>query len=54
MVLALVVLVALLLLAAVYVARALWDPFTTRGRRRVLWWARGWWHGEQAENRDDY
>jgi len=38
----------------VYRARAAWAPFTTHGRRRGVYWLRGWGRGEQAENRDDY
>jgi hypothetical protein len=54
MVLALIALGALLLLAATYRIRAAWSPFTTHGRRRVVYWARGWWRGDQAQNRDEY
>jgi hypothetical protein len=52
----LILVLALLLFGrlAVYVVRCLWNPFTTRsGRRRAPFWLRGWWRGEQAQNRDD-
>ncbi|WP_158703338.1 hypothetical protein [Pseudonocardia dioxanivorans] len=49
----LVVVVALLLFAAVYLARTAWSPYGARGRRRLVHWARGWWRGDQAENRDE-
>ncbi|AEA23111.1 hypothetical protein Psed_0857 [Pseudonocardia dioxanivorans CB1190] len=48
------IVVALLLLTTLYVARAAWSPYGGRGRRRLLHWARGWWRGDQAENRDEY
>jgi hypothetical protein len=39
---------------AIYVAQCMWNPFTTRtGRRRAPLWLRGWWWGDQAQNRDD-
>jgi hypothetical protein len=25
----------------------------SQGRRRAPFWLRGWWRGEQAQNRDD-
>lgn len=45
---------ALLLAFGVYRARCAWAPFTTRGRRRLLYWRRTWWAGDRAQNRDDY
>lgn len=54
MLVALLILAALLLLGAIYRIRAAWKPFTTHGRRRVLYWGRGWWRGDQAQNRDEY
>lgn len=48
----LVALAAALLLVA-YRVRCAWSPYGTRGRRRGYYWARGWWRGEQAQNRDD-
>lgn len=53
MVLALILAVALLLAVVVYRVRCAWSPFTTRGRRRVLYWRRTWWSGGTAENRDE-
>lgn len=50
---AVLVLVGLLLLAALaYRIRCAISPFGRRGRRRVLYWARGWWRGDQARNRE--
>lgn len=50
----LVLVLLLLVRLAVYVVRCAWSPFITRtGRRRAPFWLRGWWHGEQAQNRDD-
>jgi len=37
-----------------YRVRAAWDPFTSNGRRRSIYWLRGWWRGEQAQNRDEH
>ncbi len=54
MVLALIVVAALLLLAVAYRVRAACAPFTTHGRRRGIYLLRGWWHGDQGENRDEY
>lgn len=45
---------ALLVLAALYLAHSAWTPFGSRGRRRLIQWARGWWRGDQAENRSEY
>lgn len=42
------------LLYGVYRVRAAWSPFTSHGRRRVIYWGRSWWAGDQAENRDEY
>jgi hypothetical protein len=50
----LILVAALLLAAGVYRARCAWAPFTTNGRRRVLYWRRTWWSGGQSDNRDDY
>lgn len=50
----LILALALLLAVGVYRVRCAWAPFTTKGRRRVLYWRRTWWSGGQAENRDDY
>ncbi|MFR9807079.1 hypothetical protein ACL02T_33000 [Pseudonocardia sp. RS010] len=44
---------SLLLALTAYRIRAAWDPFTSRGRRRAVYWLRGWWRGDQAENRDE-
>jgi len=52
----LILALALLLLAwlAIYIGQCMWNPFTTRsGRRRAPFCVRGWWRGEQAQNRDD-
>lgn len=54
MVVAVLIVAALLVFAVVYRVRAAWKPFTTRGRRRVLYWGRGWWRGEQAQNRGEH
>jgi hypothetical protein len=53
MTLALIALALLTAAVAVYRVRCAWAPFTTRGRRRLLYWRRSWWAGEQAENRDE-
>jgi hypothetical protein len=48
--------VVLIMTAAVrvYLARVAWGRFTSRsGRRRFPLWLRGWWCGEQAQNRND-
>ena len=38
---------------AIYAAECAWQPFTSRfGRRRLAMWARSWWRGEQAQNRN--
>lgn len=50
----LLILAAVLLAAGAYGARAAWAPFTHRGRRRGVYWARGWWRGQQAQNRDEH
>lgn len=50
----LILAVALLLAIGVYRVRCAWKPFTTNGRRRMLYWRRTWWAGEQAQNRDEY
>lgn len=50
----LLVLAVVLVLVGAYRARAAWSPFGRRGRRRGLYWLRGWWAGEQAQNRDEY
>jgi len=54
MILALLAVAALLLIAVIYRVRSAWAPFTTHGRRRALYWGRGWWRGDQAQNRDEY
>lgn len=54
MITALLLLAALAALYGWYRLRCAWAPFTTKGRRRVLYWGRGWWSGQNAENRDDY
>lgn len=46
--------VTLLVLYGVYRARCAWAPFTSNGRRRLLYWRRAWWSGAQSENRDEY
>lgn len=50
----LVLVAALLLAVGVYRVRCAWAPFTSRGRRRLLYWRRSWWSGAQSENRDEY
>lgn len=52
MILALILAVALLAAAGIYRARCAWSPYGTRGRRRAVYWLRGWWSGDNAENRD--
>jgi hypothetical protein len=54
MTLALILLALLAAAVAAYRVRCAWAPFTTRGRRRLLYWRRTWWAGEQAQNRDEY
>ena len=50
---ALLVAVGLLVLAVLaYRVRCAISPFGRRGRRRVYYWAGGWWRGDQARNRE--
>ncbi|GAA1877710.1 hypothetical protein GCM10009836_68880 [Pseudonocardia ailaonensis] len=45
---------ALLLLAALaYQVRCAISPFGKHGRRRLIYWGRGWWRGEQSVARDE-
>lgn len=53
MVLALILAVLGLLLLGAYRVRCAWSPYGSRGRRRGFYWVRGWWRGEQAQNRDE-
>jgi hypothetical protein len=49
------ILLALLALALLaHRVRCAWAPFTTKGRRRLLYRRRTWWAGGQAENRDEH
>lgn len=53
MILLMSALVTLALLVLAYRIRCAVSPYGARGRRRLLYWARGWWRGDQSVARDE-
>lgn len=46
--------VAFALIAVAYRIMCAISPFTSKGRRRAFYWGRGWWRGDNAQNRGDW